>query len=163
MTIDEIRRLFRYTEWANAKVIAAARTLAPEQQHKTINSSFTSVVATLAHITLAEWVWLRRWKGESPTAQPVWADGASLADVERELTLVENERHEFLETLSDQDLTRAVDYRSLKGDPFTQFLGDLFVHVVNHSTYHRGQVVTLIRQCGGTPPSTDFLLFARES
>ena len=156
MRLDEIRDLFSYTEWANDAVIAAIRAL-PEEQYATVRD-------TLAHIIFAEWVWLRRWKGESPTAPPAWAGQAPAQDaLVKHLREVEAERGALLDSLSDDDLARDVPYRNLAGDPFTNRLGHLMQHVVNHSTYHRGQVVMKIRQLGVQPPSTDLIVWFRKN
>ncbi|HVE69798.1 MAG TPA: DinB family protein [Thermoanaerobaculia bacterium] len=155
MRLDEIRDLFSYTEWANDEVIAAIRPMPDEQ--------YAFVRDTLAHIIFAEWVWLRRWKGESPTAPPAWAEHAPPLDaLVDHLHDVEAERRALLDSLSDDDLERDVAYRSLKGDPFTNGLGHQMQHVVNHSTYHRGQVVMKIRQMGIQPPSTDLIVWFRK-
>ena len=65
----------------------------------------------------------------------------------------------FLRSLSDDALARPVPYTLLNGTRGEQTLGDLLTHVVNHSTYHRGQVATMLRQVGAAPPATDFLVF----
>ncbi len=55
-----------------------------------------------------------------------------------------------------------ISYRGVDGQVFAHTLADLIRHVVNHSTYHRGQLVTMLRQLGHTPPSTDFTRYLRE-
>jgi uncharacterized damage-inducible protein DinB len=80
MTIDEARELFAYSDWANARFFAAAEALTPEQLSGRAASSFPSVRGTLGHIVGAEWVWLRRWQGESPPSPPGWVAEASLPE-----------------------------------------------------------------------------------
>lgn len=135
MTTDEARQLFAYGSWANALVFAAAATLSEEQLTATAASSFPSVVATLAHIVGAEWVWLRRWLGESPTAAPPWVAHPHLTELQTQLAAVEAERGSFLEGLSEADFDRVVSYRALAGQAHTDQLGNLIRHVVNHSTF----------------------------
>ena len=162
MKIDDIRDLFSYTEWANARIIDAARGLSEEQLTREIESSFRSIRDTLAHVAMAEWIWLRRWKGESPTAAPAWsANGASLETIVENLHAVEDERRELLDSITDEDLLRELPYRSIKGDPFETRLDHQMAHVANHSTYHRGQLTTMLRQVGVTPPTTDLIVFIR--
>ena len=67
----------------------------------------------------------------------------------------------FLEKLSDADLDRVVDYRNLKGEAYSNVLWQLLRHMVNHSSYHRGQVTTMLRQLGHTPVATDLVLYYR--
>ena len=163
MTTAEARELFAYDHWANDCMFEAALGLSEQQQQQTIASSFPSVASTLAHIVGAEWVWLRRWIGESPTSFPEWVTNPRCAAVRAILTTVEQERDEFLARLSDDDLQRSVSYRTLGGQEFCDPLGGLMKHVVNHSTYHRGQVATLLRQFGVKPPSTDLIAFLRSA
>jgi uncharacterized damage-inducible protein DinB len=157
MTIDYFRRLFSYTEWANGRMLECARGLSEEQFTRPIVSSFPTVRETLAHIALGEWVWLQRWKGVNPTARPAWAQGATLESIEEQFQAIQHERAEFLETLTDEALGRDVAYRTFAGDPLTNGLGDLMAHLVNHGTYHRGQLTTMMRQVGAVPPATDFV------
>lgn len=161
MTIPEMKDLFAYDAWANALVFDAASALTDEQWHHPIASSFPSIAATMAHTVGAEWVWLRRWMGESPTSVPVWVAAPVLADIRAVLSDVERERAAFLDGLTDDDLGRTVTYSSLSGQPFAEPLGGLMRHVVNHSTYHRGQVATQLRQLGLKPPGTDLIVYLR--
>jgi uncharacterized damage-inducible protein DinB len=84
-----------------------------------------------------------------------------VGDLRATLSAVEQEREAFLGGLSDADLGRSISYRTLGGQTFSDPLGSLMKHVVNHSTYHRGQVVTQMRQLGHKPPSTDLILYLR--
>ena len=152
MRLDEIRELFTYTEWANERIIATLRELTDEQR--------ANVRDTLAHTIMAEWIWLRRWKGESPAAEPEWCTG-SLDVLVENLRAVEAERRELLDSLTEDDVKREVSYRSLKGDPFTQRLDHQMQHVGNHSTYHRGQAAMKIRAMGVQPPTTDMIVWYR--
>lgn len=162
MNVEDVRTLYSYTEWANARIIETLRGMSGEQFTRTIESSFPSLRDTLAHIVMAEWIWLRRWKGESPDAVPAWTEaGPSLDTIVDHLRAIEAERRELLDSLRDEDLRRDIAYRSIKGDPFTTRLDHQLAHVANHSTYHRGQITTMMRQVGVTPPSTDMILYIR--
>jgi uncharacterized damage-inducible protein DinB len=163
MTVDDVRALFAYDEWANARFFKAAAGLGPEQWTRRLTSSFSSLQETLAHIVMAEWVWLRRWKGESPTARPSWASEADVAQLREALSAIERERAEFVAGLTDARLEGLTSYRTLKGEEQRGRLSGLCQHVVNHSTYHRGQAATLLRQVGATVPSTDLVVFTRQA
>jgi uncharacterized damage-inducible protein DinB len=158
MNAADIRRLYTYTDWANERMLATIEGLSDEQRTQVIASSFPSILETLTHIAFAEWVWLRRWSGESPASPP---EGTSFAETRDRLRSVAAERRAYLDGLSDDAVAGSVSYRSIKGDPFTMNLGDVLVHCANHSTYHRGQLVTMMRQVGAKPPGTDFTEFAR--
>ena len=161
MNINDVRRLFAYTEWANACIFSVVDDLTDEQYTRTIESSFPSIRATLAHIISVEWIWMRRWTGESPASPPGWASGAARDELRRRLSAVQAERTELLDSLNDDGLAAIVSYRSVKGDAFAYPLGEQMLHVANHSTYHRGQLTTMLRQAGATPPATDWLVFLR--
>jgi uncharacterized damage-inducible protein DinB len=163
MTTDEARELFGYGSWATARMFSAAEALAEEQVNAPAASSFPSVGATLAHIVAAEWIWSRRWLGESPTSAPAWAAKASLGELKAEFKAVEAERISFLANLTDAELGGVFSYRGMDGKDFSHPLGQLVQHVVNHSTYHRGQLATQLRQLGHTPPNTDFTRYLREA
>lgn len=163
MTIDEARELFRYGAWATGRMFDAAGALTAEQFAAHVTSSFPSFGATLAHIVGAEWIWLRRWLGESPLGMPAWvASPASLGELRTHFAAVDADRHAFLAPLTDADLARRVAYRTMDGKAWDHALGDLIRHVVNHSTYHRGQLTTMLRQLGEAPPNTDFIRYVRE-
>ena len=159
MNVEDVRRLFSYTEWANERILETVRGLSAEQFTRTVESSYPTVRDTMAHIVVAEWLWLRRWKGESPQAPPEWLHEPSLQTIEETLRAVEAERRELFDTLADADLKREIAYRSISGDPFTRSYEEMFAHVANHSTYHRGQLVTMLRQVGAKPQSTDMTVF----
>jgi len=161
MNLDEARSLFAYTEWANAQIFAVIDRLTEEQYTRTIESSFPSIQDTLAHVISAEWIWLRRWGGESPTVAPSWTVGASRETLHEQAAEVEGERAAFLDSLNDDSLAAVISYRSMRGDPFAYPLAEQVRHVANHSTYHRGQLTTMLRQVGATPPATDWLVFQR--
>ncbi len=161
MTVIEVHLLFAYDEWANDRVLVAVEQLSSEQLMRRIGGSFPTVGETMAHIVAAEWIWLRRLQGASPTAFPDWLPGAPPAVLRARLREVESERALLLRSLNEESLARPVSYTLLSGAHGEQPLADLLMHIVNHSTYHRGQVATMLRQVGAVPPSTDLLLFKR--
>jgi uncharacterized damage-inducible protein DinB len=162
MTIQEALELFAYNAWANGRVFDAAEALTADQVGATASSSFPSVRGTLGHLVSGEWVWLRRWQGESPSVIPEWADGSSLAELRSRLAAVQAERDGYFASMKDTDLARVVEYRNIAGEAHAEPLAGLVRHVVNHSTYHRGQVATQLRQLGVTPPGTDLVVFLRQ-
>lgn len=159
--LGEIRDLYAYHRWANGRVLDAVLALDAEAYGRGLVSSFPSIRETVVHALSAEWVWLRRWKGRSPTAMPVgWAE-MPVDELAAAWSVVEAEQGHFVAGLGSEDLDRVVEYRDMRGDAFAQPLWQLLRHVVNHATYHRGQIVTLLRQVGAEPPSTDMVLFHR--
>jgi uncharacterized damage-inducible protein DinB len=162
MSPDEIRPLFEYNAWANRRSLAAVEKLNAEQFTKPMGSSFSSVRDTLAHIYGAEWIWLERFQGRSPSSLPnvnIFADVRSL----RETWAIQEERLlVFVAGLSQEDLHRQIEYQTLKFGLYSNPLWQSMMHVVNHGTYHRGQVTTLLRQLGEQPILLDLMHFYRE-
>jgi uncharacterized damage-inducible protein DinB len=161
MTHSDILLHFAYNKWANDRTIEAIGTLSAEQVTRNLGSSFPSIRDTAAHIASAEWIWLRRWKGESPSAYPTWAKHSSMEAVVTKFGEIEAERAAWLSTLSDADIDRILSFRLLNGQEDKQRLSAQLLHLVNHSTYHRGQVAGMMRQVGGTPVPTDLIAYRR--
>ena len=152
MNLQDLRTLLDYHYWARDRMLDAVQLLAPEQFTRDMNSSFTSVRDTLAHTYFAEWAWHSRWLGHSPSKgrEPTeFADMASLRAAWREL---EAEVRAFFGGLGEGDVEREMEYRLLDGRPGKSRVWQMVQHVVNHATYHRGQVTTLLRQLGARPP-----------
>jgi uncharacterized damage-inducible protein DinB len=162
MSPEEMRVLFDFNAWANHRALEATSALTAEQYTRSLGSSFSAVRDTLVHICSGEWVWLERFEGRSPTAFPD-ATHLDTVTVLREHWLAQEAALlKFVRGLTQQDLERVLEYRTLKFGTYRNPLWQSMQHVVNHGTYHRGQVTTLIRQLGGKPVLTDLMHFYRE-
>lgn len=160
LVLDEIRELYAYHRWANGRMLDAVAKLKREEFVQTVGGSFGSVQGTLTHMLAADWVWLERWNGTSPTGFPDW-DVATFEALSAKWADVEREQAAFVEGLESDDLYRMVSYRNLAGVPADNELWQLLRHVVNHGTYHRGQVTVLLRDLDHGAPSTDLVLWYR--
>jgi uncharacterized damage-inducible protein DinB len=159
-TPEEVVDLFAFGRWANDKICEAVSQLDDDAFAREVGGSFGSVKGTMLHLYGAEWVWLERFRGRSPRAMP--DEGRpiqTLAEVRTKWDPIQEELRVFVRSLTPATLAGTIDYQSFAGEPFTRVLSDALVHLVNHGTYHRGQVVTLLRQLGKTAPSTDFLRY----
>ena len=181
MNANDIRTLYAYNRWANQRMFSVLEKLSAEQFMATEPSSFPSIWESVFHILGAEWLWLKRWKGESPRARgPIDRLSASTWDTVipdgvpaiRELSTfsairqfaesIERERQEYLGTLTDEKVSADLHFSDMSGNPYSEPLAHLLQHVVNHGTYHRGQVTTLLRQVGGETVALDMVYFFRE-
>ena len=163
MTADYIRILLDYNYWARDRVLASAEPLSPEQVSRAMGSSFASVLDTLTHIYFAEWIWYRRWQGDSPSARPDTSQLVSVAALRDAWLPLEQQIRSFVDGLGPAGLSRIIDYKTMSGESATSPYWQMIVHVVNHGTYHRGQVTTLLRQIGAKPPqSTDLIGYYRQ-
>jgi uncharacterized damage-inducible protein DinB len=160
---EDFARLFDYTVWANHRLMRAAATLSVEDFRRDLGSSHGGVRGTLVHVMGAEWIWLERWKGVSPTRAFDEAEFENVIAVRDRWTVIEEHRASWLAGLRPEAAAAAIQFRTLAGNQeFVTPLWKLVQHLVNHSTYHRGQVVTLLRQLGAPATSTDLLYFDRE-
>jgi uncharacterized damage-inducible protein DinB len=157
----EIKELYEYNRWANGRILDAVSHLSEDQFTQDLGSSFPSVRDTLVHTLAGEWVWLSRWNGVSPTRMPAGWKESSYEDLTRHWEGVQGEQFQFLSTLDEGSLDEVISYRTTAGEPLQSSLSRMLRHVVNHSTYHRGQVVTMLRQLGAGAPATDLILFFR--
>ena len=162
MTKLDVDALFAYSKWANDRMLANLRELSEEQFTRALGGSFSSIRDTAAHIVAGEWVWLRRWTGTNPTAMPDWAKAPSFPELAAKFVEIEAERAAFLRSLTDADLARPLAYILFSGQHDSQPLQAQLQHIVNHSSYHRGQVATMLRQVGAKPTGTDFITYCRE-
>lgn len=160
--VQEYRELYEYNRWANRRVLDAASRLSVEEFTKDMGNSFPSVQATLAHIVSAEWIWLSRWQGISPTGIPESWDLSTIEVVRERWEEVARGQEEFLAGMTDEGLNGVLSYRNARGQEAALPLKHILRHVVNHSSYHRGQVTTLLRQLGAEPVSTDLVRFYLE-
>src|SRR6185437_8220373 len=115
-----------------------------------------------AHMLGADWAWLSRWQGHSPSALPESWDLSTFDALRARWAEVERDQEAFIAGLTDDALRRPLAYRNWAGESCEEPLWQILRHVVNHATYHRGQVVTMLRQLGATAPSTDLIKFYRE-
>ncbi len=159
MEVERIQELYKYNSWADGQVFEAVARLTPEQLTKDTGTSYGSVKGTLLHIVSAEWIWLRRWKGTSPKALHNPAEFQTLEQIRNLWEETQTEQKKFLANLTEESLKKVISYLNLKGQPFGYPLWQCLQHLVNHSTYHRGQITTMLRQLGGKPQPTDFLVY----
>lgn len=162
MTPEEMRLLYDYNAWANHRSLEAASRLSTEQFVKPMGSSFGSVRDTLAHVCGAEWLWLERFQGRSPASLPDVAECGDVASLQGKWAGQEERLVAFVGKLTQEDLNREMEYKTMKFGMYKNPLWQSMQHVVNHGTYHRGQVTTMLRQLGAQPILTDLMHFYRE-
>lgn len=162
MTLHEIKILHAYNAWANNRIFDALAALTPEQYMTDMKGSHGGIHPTLVHMVGAEKVWLERFRG---SAQPFLSENPpkSLAELKTVWEKVGFDAAKWLGTMTDKKLGETFTMKTVKGDTFTHLFWQAFQHVVNHSTYHRGQIITMMRQLGVKPPTTDLIVFYRET
>lgn len=161
MDVTEARELFDYNAWANRRLFDGLDALSPEEYGRDLRSSHGGIGGTVAHIVWAEDLWFTRWRGAPPPAVPQGRDLPTLAAARERWERIEAERAAWLAAFPEARLTATIVVRPTAGGEFQHTFAQMFRHLVYHSGYHRGQVVTLLRQLGHRPPSTDLILYHR--
>ncbi len=158
MTADELRLHLRYSRWASQRLLEAAAKLEEEPLVRELGVSHRSVLETLSHIYHADTAWFSRVADPGLNFSP---DPVALEVLQTKWNDIQDRWEQWAGSLTDADLTRIVAYKSLKGDPFETPLWQIILHVVNHATLHRGQVMAMLRQLGVQPPPTDLIFYYR--
>ena len=162
MTPDYLNHLIGFHYWARDRVMVAAEALSAEQYVRPMGNSFSSIRDTLNHVYFAEWIWYSRWNGVSPTSFPA-DEIPDLATLRARWSEIEGNVRAFLGDAGELGLNRVIHYRLMSGKEGSSPLWQMVAHVVNHATYHRGQVTTMLRQLGAAPAqSTDMITYFRE-
>jgi uncharacterized damage-inducible protein DinB len=159
MNREDVTQLYKFNKWANATVLKSVAPLSTEELTRHLGGSFPSIRDTLVHIMAAEWIWLRRWKGTSPSSLLNPDEFRDLDGIRRRWLEIESEQMTFVHGLTDEALKESLTYLNLKKETLKYPLGRLMQHVVNHSTYHRGQVANYLRQLTAQPAATDFVVY----
>jgi len=162
MTAEDIRNLFEYNSWANHRSLESCAALSDEQFTRDLGSSFKSVRDTLAHNCDVEWLWLERFHGRSHSALPPVAKYADLAALRARWEDVERDLTDFIASLTDADLARVYEFKTMSGAAQAQPGWQMLQHLANHGTYHRGQIATMLRQLGAKGQGTDMIIFYRD-
>ena len=158
------RQILRYqldfTAWANARALKACAALTPEEQTQDFKTSDKSILGTLAHCYRAERIWLKRLHNEKADFKVEGDD--TLIALQQNWPALQSGWSDWARMLTDESANADFSYSDLKGNPWTQPIWTIVMHVVNHSTHHRGQVVGFIRSLGQQPPNVDLITFSRE-
>lgn len=156
-----IHKHLTFNAWANRQLANVLREVDDEIYFKENISSFASIANTVLHTWGAQFIWLKRMQGESLGAFP----HIGVKDKTISLDGLVNSSEDIQQFVASKDemfLTSTYSYKNLKGDPFEDSYEDTLFHVVNHSTYHRGQVITMLRLAGVEHVvSTDLIHYLR--
>lgn len=147
--ITHLRRLFAYDDWANREALQSIRAPTPPRARK-----------VMAHVLAAERLWWNRLNGEAQ-AFPVWPEW-TLAECGAQIADLPPRWREYLDRLTPAGPSTPVGYVNTKGESWTSRAEDILLHVVLHSTYHRGQIATDLRAAGREPATTDFVHALRQ-
>lgn len=159
---DLLEQYVRYNHWANGRIIEVVLEHAMDKLDVEVVSSFPSLRKTLYHVWDAETIWMHRLKG---TQANQWYSKEFTGNLEQAFEHWLEASAWFISFVvdkSEEELGQVCHYTNMKGDAFANQNHLLVMHIMNHSSFHRGQMVTILRQLGVTEiPSTDFVFFLR--
>jgi uncharacterized damage-inducible protein DinB len=156
---DRFRKWFEYERDAHDKVVRSLESVPADRRD---SPEYQKAVSWLAHLAMARRVWLERLGLIPHVAHTMFPDKADLAQVVADQREVQELWSHYLSTLSDGELARTIEYKSLDAGGFRSRLEDILAQLFGHSCYHRGQIATLVRAAGGEPAVTDFIFWCRE-
>ncbi len=149
--IDHFINKLRYEFWANDRIIDSLKKL-PLEDNK--------CNWLLSHILAGRVVWLERILNIK-TSEAIWTEQSLSTCVNLNQRINDNYL-QYFNSLSEVDLKMTIAYQNIKGDYFHNELQEILFHVFNHSTYHRGQIVSRLKELSTELPVTDYIVFARE-
>src|SRR5688500_11217099 len=156
--LEAIRELYAYSAWANTRILETARQLTREQ-FTTQSDGSDSIRDTLVHTASAQWLWLERWRGTSPTELWDPDDFPDVATLRNRWDEVEAATSDYLGTLREPDLARVVSYVNFQRETWAYPLWQQLLHQVNHATQHRSEAALLLTRLGYSPGWLDLLVY----
>ncbi len=151
-----------YDLWANEQILGVVLHLTEEQQKKEIQSSFPSIHKTCSHLWDACRIWWQRLQHDENIMGPTINSHYPINEVIENLLKQNRLWAGWVSGASEEELNAILDYKNGKGDSFSQPVKEILLHLVNHGTYHRGQLVTMLRLVGVEKiPQTDYILYSR--
>jgi len=156
--MNDLLALLDYTAWATSRILAALNPLTPEECSRDLHSSHGGINGTLAHLYGADVIWTARLCSRPAITFPDLPELPALGVLEVQWAALQTERCAFV---SGMNAEQTVAYANLRGESQSSTVGETVRHVVNHGAYHRGQLVTMLRQLGYAALNTDLIAFYR--
>ncbi len=142
-------KLYQYNTWASARVLNCL------QQQNVVDDR---ILTLMGHIVAAQFLWLHRIKGLPPPDVKLWG----MYSLDQLKSMAEDAGKKWLSFVKSQDtFNQELSYTNYIGEPYTNSVEMIMIHLVNHSSYHRAQIAMLLRQKGFEPINTDFITYDR--
>lgn len=152
-----------YNLWANQRITEVINNLTDDKINMEIESSFNSIYKTLSHLRDVESIWWQRMKLVEQQEWPGKTFTGSVMELSQHLIAQSKQWKEWVDNATEAALQHEFIYRNTKKDQFKQPVNEVLLHLFNHQTYHRGQLITMLRQAGVTAiPNTDLISFMRK-
>ena len=158
ISVDFCKRFSRYNRWQNQSIYAAAATLADGTRKRNMGAYFKSIHATLNHLLVADYLWLSRLDGEPCAVRALDEElYGDFDELRKQRGFTDDRLDRVVAALTPDGLADTMTYRRMSGggDEVSMPMAQVFMHLFNHQTHHRGQVSTLLMQCGVDVGRTD--------
>jgi len=159
MNKQDILILYKYNQWANAKILNVTAKVSQEQYLAPGSFPHGGLRGTLVHALFAEWIWRNRWEGMSPMQWLKPEDFPTLESLFAHWLDEEKQLMDFAEGLTDENLNNTFSYTNTSGKPFTKILWQAMAHLVNHGTQHRTEAAAILTDFGHSPGDIDLIYF----
>ena len=148
-TIEHLRKLLEYDDWANRRVLTALKISESERS-----------LQIFAHILITKQEYFERLSGKDSTGFDFWPD-LKIEECERLADCTTQIYHTLLNDSDELGLEQTAKYKTSEGVPFENSYRDMLTHVLIHSSIHRGNIVLKMREEGLEPPKIDYILYLR--
>lgn len=158
-----LNQLASYSFWANKILMERLNQLPPEIFNKENGSSFGSIYNTVFHLMQAETIWWQRLKLLEPVQLPADDPSKNFRLLSEKYLSLSRQLTDWVIASGEKNLSHVFGYYNSKKEYFKQPVQQVLLHLFNHETYHRGQIITMLRQSGVDKiPATDFIVFSRK-
>lgn len=155
-----LSQLAAYNLWANQQIVNAVTPFDDEKLNRSMKSSFSSIKLTLQHMLFAETVWWQRMRLMEVTA--TMDEQLDISRINKNLLNSSEQWKNWVDKSTTAAFEHEFVYRNSKKEQFKQPVFQVLLHLFNHNTYHRGQIITMMREAGANAlPATDFILWCR--
>jgi uncharacterized damage-inducible protein DinB len=158
-----LKQFAAYNVWANQKLLECIAALTEEQHKAEIINSFNGLFNTVLHIWDAESMWWQRLKLQERVSRPSENFAGNFQELMNNVMSQSRQWEDWVNTASDLSLEHVFQYQNTKKEQFKQPVNQVLLHLFNHGSYHRGQLVTMLRQSGiDKIPQTDYIIWSRK-
>lgn len=162
MDTQDIRMLYEYNRWANARILGSAAQISDAQFLAPGDFPHGGLRGTLVHTLFAEWAWRMRWQGSPSNLRLKPEDFPTVASLKTRWLEEERLLMEFVAGLTDEKLQAAFDYTSTEGGRHRRVLWEAMAHMVNHGTQHRSEAAAMLTDLGHSPGDIDLIVYLNE-
>jgi uncharacterized damage-inducible protein DinB len=162
MNKQDVQLLYQYNSWSNKRILDTAANVTETQFLAPASYPHGGLRGTLTHALSAECTWRMRWQGSSPTERFKPEEFPTFESLRARWQKEEKSLDAFIDALTDEKLSAAFQYKTLRGDAMENILWQVMVHVVNHGTQHRSEAAAMLTELGHSPGDIDFIVFLRE-